>query len=65
MKEVMVFKQNPLTKDWLCHIPHSSQAYYARSEKEAKVFCDKVNKAFEDGDLYFDGEGTVQKKETT
>ena len=50
-KEVMLHKQNPLTGDWLCYIPDTSQAYYCPTEKKAKDFCDKINKAFAKGEL--------------
>ena len=59
MKEIMLYKQNPDTKDWLCWIPNSSQAYYYRFKKDAKKFCEKINKLFADGTLCFDENGNV------
>jgi len=46
----MKFKQNPLTGDWLCYISGTSQAYYYSNKKDAKKFCDRVNKAYENGE---------------
>jgi hypothetical protein len=43
----MKYEQNPLTNDWLCWIPNTSQAYYCKSKKEAAKFCEDVNKAIE------------------
>ena len=54
MKEIMLHEQNPLTGDWLCWIPDTAQAYYYSTKKTAKVFCDKINKAFEVGKLKID-----------
>jgi len=63
MKEVMLHKKNPLTGDWLCWIPSTPQAYYYSTKKKAKVFCDKVNKAFEDGELIFNTKGIIVKRD--
>jgi len=54
MKEVMLHEKNPLTGDWLCWIPDTPQAYYYPTKKKAKEFCDKVNKAFDNGEIKFD-----------
>ena len=56
----MLHKENPLIGDWLCWIPDTPQAYYLPTKKKAKEFCDKVNKAFEIGELKFD-DGRVVK----
>jgi hypothetical protein len=61
MKEVMLHKENPLTGDWLCWIPDTTQAYYYPTKKKAKEFCDKVNNAFEKGELKFNEECRVVK----
>ena len=65
MKEVMLYKENPLTGDWLCWIPNTQQAYCLKSKKGAEEFCNKVNKAFETGVLKFDEDGYVVKGERT
>ena len=59
LKKVMLYKQNPLTGDWLCFIPETPQAYYCSTEKEAEKFCYKINQAFEAGELKFDDKGRV------
>jgi hypothetical protein len=51
MKTIMKYEQNPLTKNWLCWIPDTPQAYYYPTEKRAEEFCNKVNRAFENGEL--------------
>lgn len=60
MKEIMLHKKNPLTGDWLCWIPKTAHAYYYSTKKSAKEFCDKVNKAFERKELYFDEQGNLK-----
>lgn len=55
----MLHKENPLTSNWLCWIPNTSQAYYCPKKKSAKEFCDKVNLAFEKGELFFDDDGKL------
>lgn len=65
MKEVMLYKKNPLSGDWLCWIPDTPQAYYYSTKKKAKEFCDKVNKAFDAGALKFDEDGRVVKVNIT
>lgn len=62
IKEIMIYKQNPLTGDWLCFIPGTPHAYYYATKKSAKDFCGKVNRAFEKGEIYFDEEGKIQKR---
>ena len=44
-QKVMQMKQNPDTKNWLCHIPSTPQAYYYERKKDAEKFCNKVNEA--------------------
>jgi hypothetical protein len=61
MKEVMIYKQNVLTGDWLCFIPETPHAYYYSTKQSAKEFCDKVNEAFEQKKLYFDEEGKLKE----
>ena len=57
IKDVMICKENPLTGDWLCLIPGTTQAYYTSPEGVAKEFCKRVNVAFEKGELKLvDGE---------
>lgn len=51
MSQKMQCKENPLTGDWLCWIPDTTQAYYCKTQSSAKTFCDKINKAFEKGEL--------------
>ena len=58
-KEIMLHKKNNLTNDWLCWIPGTSHAYYYSTKKNAKEFCDKVNLAFEKGELSFGGDGKL------
>ena len=55
-------EQNPDTKNWLCHIHSTPQAYYYERKKDAEKFCNKVNEAFEKGELYFDEDGNVKKE---
>jgi len=62
MKNVMLIEQNPETRDWLCWIPNTPQAYYYGNKKTALKFVNKVNKAFDKGDLYFNEVGKVCKK---
>lgn len=52
-QEVMKYKINPLTKDWLCWIPNTPQAYYCETEKKAKNFCAEINNAFKVGKIKF------------
>ena len=49
--QIMKHEQNPLTGDWLCWIPKTSQAYYYTTKKSAEKFCNKVNTAFSKGEL--------------
>jgi len=60
-KEVMLHEKNPLTGDWLCWIPDTPHAYYCSTKKNAKKFCDTINKSFEFGELKFDEEGKLVK----
>lgn len=57
----MLYKENPITSDWLCWIPDTPQAYYCSTKKKAKEFCDKVNKAFDVGELKFGEDGRIVK----
>ena len=50
-QQFMQMKQNPLTGDWLCWIPETSQAYYYEGELSARKFVEKVNAAFVKGEL--------------
>ena len=52
--KTMLYKQNPLTGDWLCYIPNTPQAYYYSSKKKAAMFCDKINAMFDSGKLKLD-----------
>ena len=61
MKEVILYKQNPLTGDWLCWIPNNSYACYYPTKRMAKKFCDKFNKAFDIGKIKFDSKGNIVK----
>lgn len=62
-KEVkMVYKQNPETKNWLCYIPKTAQAYYVSKKKDAIDFCKKINDAIISGELYFNDKGILTKK---
>jgi len=61
MKEMMIYKQNPLTGDWLCYIPGTAQAYIYENKRGAKKFCSNVNHAFERGDLIIDEDGCVKR----
>ena len=56
----MNYKQNPSTGDWLCWIPGTSQAYYVKSKKQAKKFCNNVNEAFQSGKLIIENGKVVQ-----
>ncbi|MBK9936694.1 MAG: hypothetical protein IPP05_21905 [Cytophagaceae bacterium] len=60
MKIVMVAVQNPLGKNWLCHIPGTDQAYYCPTQKSANIFVEKVNKAFEEGKYRIEGSKIVR-----
>ncbi len=40
----MIYDRNPLTGDYLCHFPHTGQAYYMRTQREAISFCRRVNR---------------------
>lgn len=61
MKEVMIYKQNPLNGWWLCQIHGTAQAYYYKDKRSAKKFCDNVNRAFEKGELIIDENGHVKR----
>ncbi len=60
MEKIMLYKANPLTNNWLCWIPNTSQAYYYPTKQSAERFCNKVNQAFEKGELRLDN-GRVVK----
>lgn len=59
MNEMMIYKQNPLTNDWLCYIPDTPYAWYCPTLKSAKMFCEDVNAAFASGKLSFDDDGKL------
>jgi len=61
MEKIMIFEQNPLTGNWLCHIPNTPQAYYCKTKRQAEKFCDNVNMGFKRGELKFDEQGNVTK----
>lgn len=61
--QIMVCKQNPLTGNWLCHIPNTSQAYYCERKTDATKFCTKVNIGFFRGEIsLINGIVTINKK---
>ena len=57
----MIYEQNPLTGDWLCWIPSTAQAYYVPKKSKAIKFCNKVNEAFDKGELEINEDGKVEK----
>jgi hypothetical protein len=58
--QIMIYAENPLTGDWLCHIPKTSHAYYCPTKKSAQEFCDAMNAAFACGKLTLDKDGHVK-----
>lgn len=51
LKMKMIIKKNPLSGDWLCWIPGTALGYYFATKKQAKMFRDKINSAFDDGKI--------------
>jgi len=58
----MEMKQNPDTKDWLCYIQGTGQAYYYKFKRDAIKFCKNVNEDLEAGNLYFDSENKLRAR---